>query len=878
MTMRPFHFISTCLLTLALAPVAGAGAMSTSGEGPGSSAPASPTIAIPIGGPGAAPVVSGPVSRSPFDDQLRANVEADDAPDQTGDEGTTGQIFDHYDQMLAGATEVARRVQRVCLMMAAALIATGVLLMMYGGFGGGSGPEPARIVAFAMLGVVGIFVWPEIMSRTKELADATAYSIDTFQFDGEHDGLASATVRTFNDMGKGITTAFEKSFFWALIQAPYSQGLFYLGWFLAIAFYVLYRFVWQLGWLFLYIIGPFGMAAACTGTPQGLRIAKGVYMSTLNLACWPIAISVLFALLNRGIHDYAQDPSSIGMKQALISLIIAFSIPMALGFVKVFLSGGGLDTNFAAHASRMTVMATLGALQMAGTLVGAVPGVGGAVGRVAASAGAAMRGMARPGQEMDDAAGSVAGASVSAQASGRVAPMPAPSSRGGTGGTNAGGATSATVGVLAGIGQVGAALGGALARTAYAGAATLGQMAVAAADAGARESGHIHGVSLAPSRSGSRAPVSGTTRATSEPAGSARHSVSSAGALAGVERDSGSDDKANGDEHRSDRGPGGGEQTGSAGGGGSRGTSRPLPTEPVTIQSGHAGGSAAAHGASATRASHGSSAKASERSVGRATPHGAAPGAAVSANLTGAAHTPSLEELGLSTTFGEGAGSEASPVGSARDEAQGHTSSGGLATGAERHVAQPAARASVRIGTPARSSEGSRAPHANAGAVGESADAVFPAPVSGTGQHAHGGAAAPPTGMSNGSLRADSTSGGWNASNAALGASGPSGAAVSGYDGATASNSNRAAASMPAPTVDVVADGDDTGFSVGASTDDSDVYVARDGHGVDTGARAESIEHVMSRASARARGRSGLRTDPADEPRSWQPRTSPHDQ
>ncbi len=652
---------------------------------------------------------------SPFDEQLLANAQAaDETTDPTGDEGTTPQLIDHADDLWAGAQEVARRVRQIAMLLAAGLIATGVVIMMFGGIGGGAGPQPAHILAFAMMGVVGILVWPEVMTRTKELCDATARYIDTFQFDHENDGIASATVRTFEDMGKGIGVSLEKPFWWQLMVAPYTQGLVYLAWFLAVFFYVLYRFVWQVGWLFLYIVGPFGMAAAATGTPTGIRIAKGLYMSVLNLACWPISISILFALLNLGIRDYAQDPSSIGGKQVMVALVVALMIPVTLAFTKQFLSGGGLDTNLAAFTSQMLTMAMLGALKMAGTMIAAVPAIAGAGVALGASAGAALKGMSALGGGLASAASSAdEGGSGATATSGRVAPMPTTD---GTARATAGGG-GATPGVGAALLGVGRAVGGAIGSVAATGAETIGNMALAAAEAGAKESGHVasrYGVSdLFGSRSGGSA--SGSRRGARSSNGAPGYASGGGESGGGSPRPGGdgpggpSDDVDAGPSATTSSGPRtsaiGPASTSSLGSGSGHGAS---PTERAPARA-PGSGSPAPSGAvddGATTSSVGSAppapaaAGADDRSatgaIGSAAPspaeggrtQGPAQGASTpgfgrgvgdpvadaggasgeraptqrSANLTGAARIPSIEELGLGSAFGSTAGGEDAPT------------------------------------------------------------------------------------------------------------------------------------------------------------------------------------------------------------------------
>ncbi len=696
-----------------------------------------------------------------------------------------------------------------------------------------------------MLGVVGILVWPEVMSRTKELADATARYIDTFQFDGQQHGIASATVRTFDDMGRGIEKSFEKSFFWTIIVAPYTQGLVYLAWFLAVFFYALYRFVWQVGWLFLTIVGPFGMAAASTGTPMGIKIAKGTYMSVLNLACWPIGISILFALLNLGIHDYAQDPTSIGGKQAMVALIVALMIPVTLAFVKVFLSGGGLDTNLASFASQMTVMATLGALQMAATALSAIPGIAGPVaaglGHLAGSARQALGGMSTR-AAAEGPSSSEEGVSEAGRVPRAVAPMPANAGSG----LGASGRQSAQAG--SGFREAGTAALGALGRTAWTGAASIANMAVAAADAGARESGHIRPMHYPMSRSSSPRPLRGTgTRPSNAAIPDTPASNGGGGGVVTV------------GEGTSERGSDA-DSTGSS----NVETGRAIPPTERVAPPGYQSNRDAK---GTPRSESGRQSPRRDRGFGVGTGEvsgrergNASPG---SANLTGSVRIASLDDLGLGGVFTESSVPEDAPSSPSRTSTRVSTFGGGAAASGSWEVAgraslQPpggAGNGSTGGGTAATIDSGAR------DVSGGSKARPTNQPRVTRGQGASGQHVAEP-----GSVSGTSISGRLHAPQHA-------GAPVSSVGRPSVSGSSDAVeVGGTHEVIEVVSGLSGSSSSIGAAP----ATVTSDGERTDSrtrdsSARAQTIDRVIANAEARSRAHGSRAEDPANEAASKRP-------
>lgn len=586
------------------------------------------------------------VAQDPFGDQLAANAAADEPPGQTGDEGHTLQILENADDLIRGGAELARRIQQLSLILCAMMIGLGVVMANLGSFTGRD-IRPVAIAAYGLGGAIGILVYPQLMDFTKEICDSTAYFIDTFQFRIQQDGAVSSAVAVFEEMEASIGAAFEKAEFWTLLTSSFSALLMYLAWFLMILFYEGYRFIWQVGWIALLVTGPFAMAAAATGTQAGTRIARGWVMSVLNLAVWPIAISILFALLRLGLGNFGADPGSIGLKQALVAFIVAFMIPVVLGLTKTFLHGGGLDTNIAAFANQMSTIATLGALKVAGTAMSHVPVVGGAFGRIASGAGEMMSAQDR--QERD--------ATVSADRSARasqvagnhdkrqVSPMPSGAEpdravertprEGSTppGMQSSNGSVATSPGVLARLGDAGKETALATGRTAWSGAKVIANMASVANENQMREMGYArapHRVETPPPRPKPRpsGPPQDASSIESGPPASGGFAPGPSSPPAGGHGPSGSGAGSHGGPKPGDGGPSPGGVTTPGPGVG--------PTDGHWTTMGRGGGDSGpeAYGAPQGPGDNGTSAGAGQ-------------------SLTSGVRTPTLDEMGMGPAFGQ---------------------------------------------------------------------------------------------------------------------------------------------------------------------------------------------------------------------------------
>lgn len=528
----------------------------------------------------------------------------------TGDEGGTIKVLDNADAMYKGAREMVRRQQGLCMLMASTMLALGIMISLAGEVRGVEA-NPGRVIGSAMIGTIGIMVYPWVMDQLDTTTTAIAKWIDTFQFQSTTGQAASATVRVWHGIEEAIGKSIQSADWWTLLTSPISSFLWVIAFVVAIIAQTCVDFGQQVGWLFLLIAGPWSLSLFSTGTQWGANVAKGCALSAVVVASVKIPVAVVYFLLDLGIRNFAQDPQSVGIKAAVIGILLALSIFASVVWTKNYLSGGGLDTNAIGFANQMLGMMTVGAIGIARTLGSQIP----VLGRVADRMGEAAQGLAGGGSS--DGAGGTSPRSVNTDSPKKVAPLPglgAPHAAGAARGGRAAAHDDEQPGFWSAAGAVGGAT-----------LATAGNMLVAAQDLGNRDAGHIR---------------TGPWDTYQKPKPARRHG-SARGAGSGAGGTTAGDDAA-GDAGSPPPGPSG-PGTGGPGPAGPGTASENPPTQPRAAAAAAGAGFGAGPGASAnaTNATNGASNGAGPQTLRRhAAPAGSSSGAAPAADTADDGSSP----------------------------------------------------------------------------------------------------------------------------------------------------------------------------------------------------------------------------------------------